>query len=152
MTAEENTRGVGRDYADDDGGVGAGEADVGYAFAGGTVGTLGGARSGVGRAERRGGEGGKVFGRAGAFCAGVDGEIGLPALGAEGVAGVPVKEGARLSVNGGCGGGEGGVHATFDKSEVAAFEILDELVGGSGSAASGCDVEGKVGGSAVDIV
>lgn len=65
-------------------------------------------------------------------------------MGAEGVACVPVEEGTRLGVDCGCGGGEGGVHATFDEAEVAGREGFDQSCGGGCDAAFGGDIEGEV--------
>ena len=94
------------------------------AFAGRAVwalGRLGGVGAGAGGRW----EGGPVRGRAGAFCAGVDAEGGLAALGAERVARVPVEEGARLGVDRGGGSGERGVHSTFEKREAARLQRGD---------------------------
>ena len=71
------------DHCHDDCGVGAGKGEVRDYAAGGAGAAGGGAR-------------GEVGGGTDAFGAGVDGEGGLAAAGAEGVAGVPVEEGAGL--------------------------------------------------------
>jgi len=81
-------------------------------------------RSGGGGADVCG-DGGEVFGGAGTFGACVDGECWLPALGAKGVPGVPVEEGAGLRVDGGLGGGERHVHAAFNESEAARLQSFD---------------------------
>lgn len=90
-------------YGDDDGGVGAGEGEVGDALAG--------CAGGPGLDVWFGGLGGGYLGRvwqvgdvvwgAGAFEAAVDGDGWVAALGAEGVAEVPVEELAGFGVDGG---------------------------------------------------
>lgn len=104
LPPQQHARRVGRDDRHDDGGVGAREAEVRDAGAGGAGGARG--RGRCDGAADGGLEAGEVAGRAGALRAAVDGEGRLPALRAERVARVPVEEGACLRVGGGVGGGE----------------------------------------------
>lgn len=102
LPAEQDLGGVGGDDRHDDGGVGAREGQVRDALAGGAGRPVGGRGRGRGAADG-GGEfrAGGILGGTGAFEAGVDGEGWGAALGAEGVAGVPVEELARFGVDGG---------------------------------------------------
>lgn len=149
LPAEEHAVAVGRHDGHDDGGVRAREAQVRHALAGGAVGARGGG-DGDGAADA-GLEQAEVGGWAGALGAGVDGEGRLAARGAEGVACVPVEEGACLGVGGGGGGGEAHVGAAFDEGEAAGNEGGDEGGGRGGVAAFGGDVEGEERGAGVEV-
>ena len=142
-----------REHRDDDGWIGAWETQVTDPLPGRAVRTLCGFRiGGAADCRARRGDRGPVGGRTGAFGAGVDGERGLAALGAERVARVPVQEGACLGVD--CSGrrGERGVHAALEELETAGFERGDQGVGWVGEGAAGGDVESEEGGAGIDVV
>lgn len=95
LAAEEDPLAVRGDDGGDHGGVRPGEADVGDTVAGWAVVEGDGLLCPL-----------QVRGRAHALVAGVDGEVGVAAAGAEAVAGVPVDHGSGLGVHGGFGVGK----------------------------------------------
>ena len=119
LATQEDAAGIRRYNRHNDGGICAGEGQVGNAMSSSTWRAFcgcGGFSGADGSSERS-----HVLGGTGAFSAGVDGESGLTALTAEGIASVPVEEGTGLRVNGGFGGGEGGVHSSLYKGQTAGF-------------------------------
>ena len=152
LAAEEDFRGVVGEDCHDDGGVGAGEGEVGYPLSGCAWWTFGwccwcSAADCAGAGYRC-----HVSGGTGALHAAVDGEGRLAALGAERVAIVPVDESTGLGVDGGGGCREVHVHAAFDKGEAFGFFTFDEGFGGCFDGAFGCNVKGKEGCALIDSV
>lgn len=137
------------DDGDDDGGVCAGETEVGDAFsgcAGWAVDTGGG---GVGGGEGGGGKCRGVCGWTGALEAAVYRQGGVTALSAEGVAHVPVEELAGFGVDCCVAGYE--VHgAALLEGEAFVFAGLDQVIALLGQRIFGSDVDGEVGGTLVD--
>lgn len=105
LPSKHNPLPIRRHNSHDHRGVRARETQVGYARSGDAVGARGGWFGRGGAADGAAGHVGGVGGGAHPFAACVDGDCGLAAGGAEGVAGVPVEEGAGLGVDGGCRGG-----------------------------------------------
>jgi hypothetical protein len=137
------------DDGDDDGGVCAGETEVGDAFSGCAGWAIDTGGRGVGGGEGGGGEGRGVCGWAGALEAAVYRQGRVTALSTEGVTHVPIEQLAGFGVDCCVAGYE--VHGTaLLKSEAFVFASLDQIVALLGQRVFGGDIDGEVGGTLVD--
>ena len=74
----------------------------------------------------------------------MDRQCRLPALRAERIASVPIKESAGLGIDGCLQGGQGRVHSAFDELEVAGFHGLDQLLASLFYSALRSDIQSKI--------